>query len=168
MVGQGNGMARQEPRPTRRRSLFSLSPIGGEGRGEGARRFMAPMRVQSWRSWLSMDRLLFSLSHRMGEGWGEGTARFMASVSLSFDIMFRNHHTYPNNLHRNEAGAREAHRAGATPKRTQVPALWAGCSNRWASEACGRSAARRWARAIREALIRLASLRPDDSRTPRG
>ena len=37
------------------RLLFSLSPIGGEGWGEGAPWFMAPMRVQSRRLRLSMN-----------------------------------------------------------------------------------------------------------------
>src|SRR5213594_3730621 len=36
---------------------LSLSPNGGEGArraGEGEARFMAPIRVQSWRTWLPM------------------------------------------------------------------------------------------------------------------
>jgi len=60
--------------------LLSLSPIGGEGWGEGARWFMAPIRVNKLTFSVSMHRLLFSLSHRMGEGWGEGALWFMGSI----------------------------------------------------------------------------------------
>ena len=65
------------------RRLFSLSPIGGEGRGEGARRFMVTTRVNNLRSSLSMNRWFFSLSHRMGEGWGEGPLRFMVTTRVN-------------------------------------------------------------------------------------
>ena len=48
------------------RSIFSLSPIGGEGRGEGALWFMVPTRVKDLRfslSWTSVTRAWSEIFH---------------------------------------------------------------------------------------------------------